>query len=143
MAFASAVIDVVTMPDGHTVTIHKLSGKDYEAAQFEHMVGVATGRGRNWAQRFVRLASQGTATDADAQRVLNDPLSGFDRLSLVKAGVSAWSYLVSDQPKPVTAAAIEDFDDESLELLATQVLRLTKPALFQTLADREAAQKNG
>jgi hypothetical protein len=97
--FASQTTDTVPMPDGHTVTIHKISGKDFEAAQFDHMVGIATGRGRNWATNFVKLAAVGQATVADAERVLNDPLSGFDRLSLVKAGVSAWSYHQDDTEK--------------------------------------------
>ena len=141
--FASHHTQIVTMPDGHTVTIHKVSGKDLDAAQYEHMTGIATGRGRNWATNFMSLAASGKATYADAEKVLRDPLAGFDRLSLVKAGVSAWSYSInSEKPVPVGSAAIDDLDDETLELLATAVLKLTKPGLFQTAAEREATQKN-
>lgn len=135
--FASQTTGTVTMPDGETVTIHPLSGKDFEAAQYEHMTAVMTGRGRNWAQHFVRLASLGKATDADAEKVFCDPLSGFDRLTLVKTGVSAWTY-----PQAVTAEAIDDLVDEALEQLATAVLKLTKPALFQTDEERAEARKN-
>src|SRR3954470_2009045 len=99
--FASQNTEIVPMPDGHTVTIHKLSGKDFDAAQYEHMVGTATGRGRNWANNFLTLAAAGKATVADAEKVLRDPLSGFDRLSLVKFGASSWSY-----ETPLTPAAI-------------------------------------
>lgn len=141
--FASQTTEIVPMPDGHTVAIHKISGTAYETAQFDHMVGIATGRGRNWATNFVKLAAVGQATVADAARVLSDPLSGFDRLSLVKAGVSAWSYHQDDTAKPVTAAALEDLDDETLELLATAILKLTKPGLFLTDEEREIARKNG
>src|SRR4051812_19798546 len=115
--FASQTTEIVPMPEGHTVTIHRLSGKDFDAAQYEHMVGIATGRGRNMAQKFRRLAGAGLATEADAEKVLSDPLSGFDRLTLVKSGVSTWSY-----DTPVTPAAIDDLVDEALETLATAVL---------------------
>ncbi len=144
--FASLTTDTVTVPGDPvvTVTIHKLSGKDYDAAQLAHMTGIVTGRGRNWAQRFVALAGAGKATEADAQRVIADPLSGFDRLALVKAGVSGWSCLDADgKPKQVTPAAIDDLDDEALELLASAVLKLTKPGLFQEAEAAEAAAKNG
>jgi len=138
--FASQTQDTVALPfdPPHTVTIQKLSGKDLEAAQFVHMTGVATGRGRNWATTFRRLAAAGVATNADAQKVLSDPLSGYDRLTLAKAGVKAWTYA-----EEVTPAAIDDLVEEALEFFATAVLKLTKPALFQTDEEREAARKNG
>ena len=138
--FASHVTEIVALPfdPPHTATIQKLSGKDLDAAQYAHMVGVATGRGRNWATRFLSLAGAGVATEADAVKVLSDPLSGFDRLALVKSGVKAWSY----DAVPVTAEAVEDLDDEALEFLASSVLKLTKPALFQSAEDREASKKN-
>jgi hypothetical protein len=143
--FASQTRQRVPLPFDvpHTVTLQKLSGKDLDAAQFEHMAGIQTGHGRNWAQRFLRLAAAGLASQADAQKVLDDPLSGYDRLALAKAGVKAWTYEDGGTPKPVTDAAIEDLEDEALEFIARTVLQLTKPALFQSKDEREAARKNG
>ncbi len=144
--FASLKTETVTVPGETptTVVIHKLSGKDYDAAQFVHMTGTATGRGRNWATRFVALASAGTATADDAKKVFADPMAGFDRLSLVKSGIVSWSCTKADgKPMDVTPEAINDLDDEALELLAKAVLKLTKPALFQTADEYEADQKNG
>lgn len=127
----------------HTVTLQKLSGGEIERAQFEHMEGLVTGRARNWATKFIQFARAGTATAKDARKVLTDPLSGYDRLTLAKSGVKAWSYVVDGKPKPVTPEAIDDLDDEALEFFATEILRLTKPGLFQTQEEAEAAQKNG
>ena len=128
----------------HTVTLQKLSGRELEAAQLEHLSGVATGRGRNWATTFLSLAKAGLATDRDARKVLDDPLSGYDRIALARAGVKAWSYVDADgKPIAVTPAAIDDLDDEALEFVATEALRLTKPGLFQTAEEQETARKNG
>jgi hypothetical protein len=137
--FASQTTETLPIPFDapHTATIQKLAGKDVDAAQLDHMAGVVTGRGRNWAVRFLELARAGAASDKDARKVLDDPLSGYDRLTLAKRGVKAWTY------GDVTPAAIEDLDDEALEWFARAVLRLTKPGLFQTVDEREAAQKNG
>src|SRR4051794_14606562 len=137
--FASQTTETIPIPFDapHAVTIQKLTGRDVDAAQLDHMAGVVTGRGRNWAVRFLELARAGAASDKDARKVLDDPLSGYDRLTLAKRGVKAWTY------GDVTPAAIEDLDDEALEWFARAVLRLTKPGLFQTVDEREAAQKNG
>ena len=140
--FASQSRDVVSYL-GQTVTIQKLSGKDLEAAQFAHMSALRTGRGRNWAQLFVKAVSAGTATEQDARQVAQDPLAGYDRIALVRAGVKAWTFTQQGAPVPVTPAAIDDLDDEALETLASAILRLTKPDLFVTSqADADTAQKN-
>lgn len=143
--FASHTRQTIPIPFDapHTVTIQKLAGKDVDAAQLDHMAGVVTGRGRNWAVRFLELARANAATEKDARKVLDDPLSGYDRLALVKRGVKAWTYEVDGTAKPITDAAIDDLDDEALEFLARAVLQLTKPGLFQTADERQAAQKNG
>jgi len=143
--FASLTTTTIPLPfdPPHTVTIQKLSGRLVDGAQLEHMRGFVEGRGRNWAVKFLALARAGTASNVDAQQVLDDPLSGYDRIALVRGGLKAWTYEEAGKPKPITDAAIEDLDDEALEFLARAVLQLTKPALFQTAEQREADQKNG
>lgn len=143
--FASQTIDTVTIPGEPpvVVTFHKLSGKDLEAAQFEHMTGVATGRGRNWATRFVAIAEKGIAAAADAERVYRDPLAGYDRLTLAKAGITAWTCVdAKGEPVKVTAAAIDDLEDEALETIALAILKLTKPGLFLTPEDAAEEKKS-
>jgi len=93
---------------------------------------------------FMRRAAAGIATNADAEKVLHDPLSGYDRITLCKEGVKAWTCVDKDgKPLPVTPEAINDLDEDALEWMATQVLKLTKPSLFQTDDEKAADRKNG
>jgi hypothetical protein len=119
-----------------TVTIRKLTGAEVEDAQVQAIRGMVGGRtGRGFARHIQRLL-QGTATEPDAAQAATDPLAGFDRLVVVRGGLLAWTY-----PQPLTA--VTDLDDEALDFLAGAILRLTKPALFQTEAERDEARKNG
>lgn len=141
-SFASRNQQVISNPfeAGVTFTIQKLSGGAVERAQAEHIRKFIGGQSpRGWEQTFRRAMASGTATENDVARALGDPLAGFDRLSVVKAGLKAWSY-----EQAVTDKAIEDdLDDETLEYLAIEIMRLTKPARFQTEEEAEAARKNG
>jgi len=136
--FASQTQQTVALPFDapHTVTLRKLTGREVELAQAEHLRGVASGRG--WAGRLQRILKNTATTDAEAGAVLADPLHGYDRLTMCRAGMLAWTY-----PDPPTSERVADLDDETLESLATEILRLTKPALFQTPAEQEAGRKNG
>lgn len=126
---------------GQTVVVRKLTGIEVEQAQAEHARGIAAGRG--WANRFRRLIEKGIATDAQVLSALADPLIGYDRRSLVDAGLIAWSYMEDGKPKPLTAESKADIDDETSEFIATEVLRLTKPSLFLSVEEVAAARKNG
>ncbi len=137
--FASETTRTLEVPGDapHTVTIRKLTGADVERAQGEHLNATIAGRSpRGWAAQFQALIAKGIATDVDAAKALGDPLAGYDRLMIVRAGLTAWTY-----DKPLTAVA--DLDDEALEFVAIEIMRLTKPGLFLTDEEREAARKNG
>lgn len=143
---------------GHTVVVRKLTGIEIEAAQQAHANGIAAGGARTWAARFRRMLEHG-GTDTETLQAIADPLTGYDRFALVRAGLVSWSYPRSVKPvlaKPAIAAkgsapasppvaasdAIADLDDEAVDFIATEVLRLTKPALFLTSEeDVEQAQK--
>jgi len=80
-------------------------------------------------------------------KAIADPLTGYDRYALVRAGLVAWSYPQSITRIPCcrrmrpTRSTI--FDDEAVDFIATEVLRLTKPALFHTTEEAvEKAQKS-
>ena len=140
----------------HTVIVRKLTGREIEAAQEAHRGTLASGSARSWAVTFRRMLEKG-ASDPDVLKAIADPLTGYDRFALVRSGLVAWSYPQSVTPiaakaeikgKPGAPAieasdAIEDLDDEALDFIATEVLRLTKPHLFHaTVEDAEVAQKN-
>lgn len=148
--FASDHTAVVHPPSDPkaSITIQKLSGRSVEYAQAKHAEGAYDGfNGRGWANRFLQKIMLGVASTADVQTVAADPLAGFDRVAVVVAGIKSWSYTEDRDgkpvPKPITAAAVSDIDDESLEFLATEIMRLTKPRLFLSPDEREAVRKNG
>jgi hypothetical protein len=130
---------------GATVTIRKLTGADIEKAQGNHLASFVGGRSaRGWAPMFQQRMALGIATDAEAVAAIRDPLAGYDRSTVLKAGLTGWSYLREDgKPRNVTPAAIDDLVDEAAEFIARAILHLTKPELFETADEREAAEKKG
>jgi hypothetical protein len=139
--FASQSIETIPIPadPSATVTIRKLTGGELDAAQAAHLKSTLAGQWapHGWAARFQRQLAKGIATVADVAAGLADPLNGYDRLALVTAGLVAWSYT----DPPLSPAAIGDLDDESLEYFAREILRRTKPALFQTPEVAKADEK--
>lgn len=45
--------------------------------------------------------------------------------------------------RPWAVPAIDDLDDDALTFFATEIMRLTKPSLFETVDEQEADRKNG
>jgi hypothetical protein len=138
------------------IQVRKLTGREHEAAQQAHRDGLALGRANVWSA-FLRRALEHGATDPDVLKAIRDPLTGYDRYALVRAGLVAWSYPQSVKPvmakhatevggavsRPVVESdAVEDLDDEAVDFIATEILRLTKPQLFHaTEADAEIEKK--
>jgi hypothetical protein len=137
----------------HTVIVRKLSGREYQRVQEAHAIGIATGDARLWSARFKRLLENSIAEKAEIERAIADPLTGFDRHMLVRLGTVAWSYQVSlkavkSAPASEGTPAIEAYDpiddlsDEHVDFIAREVLRRTKPALFQSIDEQEHERKN-
>jgi len=135
----------------HTVTVRKLTGRECDAAAEAHRGYFVSGSPRLWPAILRRALEKG-ASDPEVLTAIRDPLTGYDRFTLVRSGLVAWSYPLSIKRTETTATgttvvtvvdAIDDLDDEAVDFIATEVLRLTKPGLFHaTEADAEAATKN-
>jgi hypothetical protein len=137
--FASKNTKDIPIPgmNGHTATIRKLKGKEFDESQSAHLASMVAGRSaRGWSQAFARVLTNGS--EKDAQQVLRDPLKGHDRFVIVKAGLVKWT--LAEELKPET---LDDLDDESVEHFAVEIMRLTKPELFQTVEEMEDAAKKG
>jgi PhoPQ-activated pathogenicity-related protein len=126
-----------------------LTGREVEAAEREHMRNLVNGKSsRGWAGHLAKLFSGEAVLDESAiASVMADPLRGVDRLAVVRAGLVSWSYGATE-PHMVGDAKrlydpVGDLDDDALEFLAREVWRQTKPYLFQTAEELEAARKNG
>lgn len=133
----------------NTFVVRRLTGREYEDACEAHRGSIATGRARAWPTLFRKALKTG-ASDPEVLKAIADPLTGHDRYSLVRSGLVSWSY--PESIKPVTVKrkdepdlivdVINDLDDEAVDFIATEVLRLTKPRLFDaTEEDATAAQK--
>jgi hypothetical protein len=118
--------------------VRKLTGRESDAAQESHRSQVAAGNVKAWAATFRKILEKG-ATNADVLKALADPLTGYDRFVVARAGLVSWSYPESMSAK--LKAGEEDLDDEAVDFIATAVLRLTKPTLFQTAEEAATAQK--
>ena len=126
----------------NTVTVRKLTGREVEEAQEAHRSSIATGSARSWAATFRRMLEHG-ASDPDVLKVIADPLTGYDRYALVRSGLVAWSYPLPVKPADGAATgAVDDLDDEAVDFIAREVLRITKPGLFATQEESEADRKN-
>lgn len=75
--------------------------------------------------------------DSSASPVATDPLLAYDRLTLIESGVTSWTFDV-----PADVSSYEDLDEETQVWLATEILKLAKPALYQTTDEAEAERKN-
>jgi hypothetical protein len=142
--FASLTVsDRIPLPfdDGQWVQVRKLTGRECEQAQEAHQG--ALGSSRVWAATFRRALEQG-ASDPQVLAAIRDPLTGYDRFAIVRAGLVAWSYPHPLTP-PLTPGAgtnyVEDLDDDAVDFIATEILRRTKPALFHATEEDAAAEK--
>jgi hypothetical protein len=143
--FASLTVsDRIPLPfdAGQWIQVRKLTGRECERAQEAHRGSLATSNPRTWAATFRRALEKG-ATDPEVLQAIRDPLTGYDRFVLIRCGLVAWSYPQSLQPMHTggNVVAIEDLDDEAIDFIATEVLRLTKPALFHATEEIAEAEK--
>lgn len=142
--FASRKTITLDMPadPGQTVTIQALSGEKFrragEEAQVAAMENFRRLGGAEMRREVASLQSAAASAGVSVAEFVEDPVSNFDRAFVLKAGVKAWTYDLE-----VTDATLADLSEEASEFLAREILRLTKPALFQTAEQRETVQKNG
>ena len=159
--FTSLVTDVLTVQrdPGHTITIRKLAPKHLDearaAAQLEAQQVLLNMGGPEFIRQLRDALPRspdgaggdgGALRDSDDQTVLTiaaatavaDPLKFYDRVRLIQYGVVAWSYNQPTNDRTVC----EDIDEDTQEWLARAILRLSKPALFESAEEAEARRKN-
>lgn len=140
--FASRNTSVVTMADGTEVTIRQLTGRQLERARQAHLVKTLE-MVRSQAsmlkelESLVPAANQAAAGSGSASTPV-DPMASVDKPTVVLAGVVAWSADV-----PVSDEAVGDLSEDAVDVLATAIMRLTKPSLFLSADAQEAEEKNG
>lgn len=135
--FTSLVTEVLAMPDGASVTIRKLAPKHLEAAaKASQRAALDQLAAIGGPAELAKLRALEAPVDGAAVAA-RDPMLSVDRLLILQAGITAWTY-----PVALTPEALEDVDDETADQWARAILRLSKPSLFAEF-DAEVDRKNG
>jgi hypothetical protein len=154
--FASRTTKTIPLPFDvpHEVTIQRLAGRHLGKAQLENQVTSVENLRRMGGAAFQKELEGLGDTSKRAELVKQhqaDPLNAYDRYEVLAKGIKSWTYeelltpvevIEGDGVKRLRILAIDDLDDDAADFLAREILRLTKPALFLTEAEAEAAQKN-
>lgn len=161
--FASRVRVTLAIPfdPPNEVTIQKLSGRHLERARNVFMTGLfldVQARGGAAVQKDMQTLFKkddpAAAKEAEEQvkKVQANPLNGFDPYVIAQAGIVSWTYPESLTPERVVTdtagstemrvQALDDLDEDALNWFATEIMRITKPSLFQTPEEEAAERKN-
>jgi hypothetical protein len=155
--FANRITQTIAVPgmDGQTITIRKLAPRHLEASAAEaQRKGLAVSRAMAdqlagfdvGVLRDLRSLDEPKPSVADADkddaapvaRATANPLDGYDALTLIEKGVTEWTF-----SEPIGRESFEEIDADTRDWLATEILRLSRPSLFQSADEAEQAQKNG
>ncbi len=159
--FSSRTVKTLPIPFDapHEVTIRKLSGahldKAHDVWTTDLYLGVKA-RGGSVVQKDVQklFEKPDAKTDAEVAAVAKDPLNGLDLYEVMAAGIVSWTYPESLKREPIEAIdpfgnkvtvlrilALDDLDAEARDFFAREIMRLTKPALFEDTEAAKATQK--
>jgi hypothetical protein len=140
--FTSKVTETVAIAHdpGQSVVIRKLAPRDLEVAQQSQSRRSLANLRELGDPAFLQGVRSFSGEDKPTEKAERptDPLAGYDPLVLLAKGVVSWTY-----EEALDAKSIADLDDETLDLIARAILRLSKPRLFQTPEQVEEARKNG
>lgn len=136
--FTSLCTMVLAVPgtDDQSVTIRMLAPEHLEQAAKAQQRKVLHEL-REMGGASVLKEFQELATGPSAMPGASDPLLLYDRVTLLEKGIIAWTYAPE-----ITRAVCADLNDETAGFLAREILKFSKPSLFLTAAEAEAAQKN-
>lgn len=150
--FASRQTKDVQVP-GATVTIRRMSYLQLEAAERakakQAMTAMASlaavtsqmdGIGTAIAEAIRKRAETADPDPAAAAPV--DPLDDYDLRTVLVSGLVAVKVDGAAKAEPFTDAMADDLEPDLAPLLAREILQLTRPALFQTAEEAQAAEKN-
>lgn len=152
--FASRVTKVVTTVSEpqYAVTIRRLSWRQIHQAQravFRQGLELLneTAGGDVIAKAFKQLQDLGGEEGARAQSAAQaDPARGFDRATVLKAGIVTWTEADRDWSEPMTKSAadiealVDDLEEATAETLFRAILCLSHAL---SAAEGERATKNG
>ncbi len=122
--FVTGVTERVELDGGEWIEIRKLSAKQLSNAgrAREREVGELLRTFGGDVMASVQRARQDAAAAAAVAAADDDPLTSYERWSVLRDGIVAWS---SD--RKVTASAIDDLDEATSVTVARAILTLSLP----------------
>ncbi len=127
-----ASVAAVTGPN--TITVTRLGwrrlGEAQKAQSKEAMQNIRDLGGPAFVRELQQSVKEAGGREAVEKAAARDPLSGYELGTLLTLGVKA----LDDGPP--TTDALDDLELEVAQAAATAVLRLSRPALFESEADR-------
>ena len=143
--FASRTTKTIPFPTDadHTVTLQAMPGRKLQKARQESIIASADQfrrmGGAAMQKELKEIAADKKTTVEDVvEAAKDDPAGQYDTATVLKAGVKAWSL-----PEDITDDTLDDLSDDVAETLKFEILKLTKPSLFQSKSEQEADRKNG
>lgn len=154
--FASRTVVTLPIPfdPPNEVTLQKLAGRHLQKAEVAaqaNWIETMDAKGGIKKQREILKAYKDDEPKPDPEKEPEpepekpvDPLAQLDPYTVCRFGIKAWTYdeSLSLDADTQRIAALDDMDQDSLEWFATEVMRLTRPRLFQTKAEHKEAEKN-
>lgn len=139
--FCSLVTETVPLPPpadpGTTVTIRKLAPKHLEAARRAAQTR-ATAEARDLGLSALLKEIQALPAGTVERAVAANPLLLYDAVTILQHGLVNWTL----ERDCHAVEVLEDLDEGIRDHLATVILKLTRPGLFQTAEEGQAARKN-
>jgi hypothetical protein len=138
--FTSLNVETLDIPGtDRTVTIRMLAPKHLAAARRASQLRSIDDLNAMGGPAFLKQLEAMTAGNPNAieDASKRNPLLTHDPIVLMEHGVLSWTL---DVPKGKDA--FEELSDDMQEWLATEILKLAKPSLFQAAEETEEARKN-
>ncbi len=155
--FASRTVVTLSIPfdPPNEVTLQKLAGRHLEKAEVAAQakwIETMDAKGGIKKQREILREFEADKPKAEPEPETDkpaDPLAGLDPYTVCRFGIKAWTYeesLQEEQSDDFEGAwrvkAIDDMGPDELKWFATEIMRLTKPRLFQTKDEAKESEKN-
>ncbi len=151
--FASRTVATLPIPfdPPNEVTIQKLAGRHLEKAEVAAQakwIETMDAKGGIKKQREIMREYEADKPEADTTEEPPekpaDPLAGLDAYTVCRFGIKSWTYDESLEEDATTGRvlALDDMDADSLEWFATEIMRRTRPRLFQTKDEAKETEKN-
>lgn len=140
--FASQVEKMIPIPFDlpNEVTIKKLPGRHLEKAKNAFLASLVAGvqeRGGAQVQKEMQDLWNDPKAAEQVEQIKADPLNGYDKYVLIEHGLVTWTYR-----QQVSAESIGDLDEDMVDWLAREILKLTKPKLFLSADEQMELEKN-